>query len=1115
MKKLIGILILNAMLFAIRTNAETYYVSPSGSDNNPGTIDQPFASWQKLSSVLKAGDVGYLRGGTYRSPKPIGKGQYPVDFRNLNGTSSAHITVSAYPGEYPVLNLDNIVESVFMIGFYLGNCSYIDFKGLRITGLKQSTNPVQSLDGWRVDLCNQITFTQCEVDHMQGPGWRITQATPTSSVFTFTNCDAHHCGDPLNTGGGDYGNADGFDANGGSVTYIGCRAWWNSDDGFDTFYNDANVTYINCWSFWNGFIPGTFTDPGAQADGMGFKWGSTTSDLRTTHLRTFKNCLAFQNKGWGFDQNVSRCIAWFYNNTSYQNNYQNTSHGNAGGGWAMGYSLNPPVASVLKNNISYNEPKAVSNLDGLSDDHNTWNNLAASNSSFASLDTSGVTRLRQSDGSLPNLQFLRLSSGSNMINAGVSIANLLFAGSAPDLGAFEYGGSTPTNKPPTANAGKSQTIVLPTSLATLDGSTSSDADGVIKSYDWSQVSGPSSAVILTPGLATTNVTTLVQGVYKFELEVKDDKGASGKDTVTITVNKAADANQLPIANAGSDITITLPTDNVTLKGNGSDQDGTVSSYQWDKISGPSCTIESPSNAQTEVTDLTQGIYVLELSIKDDKGASGKDTVKITVNKSTGTNVGSNQSPVANAGSDITITLPTNNVTLKGNGSDGDGAVSSYQWDKVSGPSCTIENPSGVQTKVTNLIQGVYVFELQIKDNKGASGKDTVKVTVKKAADTNEVSNKLPVANAGPDITITMPANNSVTLRGSGSDQDGTISSYHWNEISGPPCTIVNPSQAQTVVTDLTQGVFKFVLEVSDDQNGKGRDTIELTINAADTTADTAASKYIKVNIYGGENPYTNGQWNNWDVTSSFNSSVFYYSDGTTSAVNADLSFNWSILDNGNDYGQAAMAPGIVLRYAGYTRTTRTLTIHGLSSVGKYKLELLASQNQYSDNITVFQVGQLSDSIFTYNNYTTKAILSDLSPDSQGQLTITISTPNGYNYLNGFVLTENINDGPAANKPAQKKTEAENNIEPNTQPTSLSIYPNPVSDKFSLDMNNAYTGKMKVDIINQAGAQVGSFMFNKDQQRIHVDVPAKDLITGIYFVHITIGNWSDVRKIIKL
>src|SRR6478672_5831606 len=85
--------------FATESKANTYYVSTSGSDSNPGTTGKPFASWQRLSSVLHAGDTAYIRGGTYRTPNAIGVGNYPVDWRDLNGTSSAHITVSAYPGE--------------------------------------------------------------------------------------------------------------------------------------------------------------------------------------------------------------------------------------------------------------------------------------------------------------------------------------------------------------------------------------------------------------------------------------------------------------------------------------------------------------------------------------------------------------------------------------------------------------------------------------------------------------------------------------------------------------------------------------------------------------------------------------------------------------------------------------------------------------------------------------------------------------------------------------------------------------------------------------------------------------------------------------------------------
>lgn len=410
----------------------TYYVSTSGNDSNPGTIGSPFASWAKLNSVLVAGDTAYIRGGTYQSLlSPVNTFTYLLEW-TFSGSGGAHITVRNYPGESPIFDMGNFDQiNVPRIGVHITG-TFVDFIGLRFTNMPQiAGTPQANSEGMRLELgANaQVTLTNCEWDHIQGAGCRVTQNTPTSAHVTFTNCDSHHNGDPFNGGGGVYGNADGFDANGGTVTYIGCRSWWNSDDGFDTFYNDSFVTYRNCWSFWNGYVPGTFNDPGQQADGMGFKWGSTTSDLRTTHLRTFENCLAFQNKAWGFDQNVSRCVAWFYNNTSYQNGR---------GGWATGFGISPRVNSILRNNASYLDPVTVSDMTGLTQDHNSWNGFTPTAASFLSLSTSGVDGPRQSDGSLPVLNFLHLSVSSNLINKGVDVG-LAFDGPAPDLGAYETG----------------------------------------------------------------------------------------------------------------------------------------------------------------------------------------------------------------------------------------------------------------------------------------------------------------------------------------------------------------------------------------------------------------------------------------------------------------------------------------------------------------------------------------------------------------------------------------------------------------------------------------------------------------------------------------------------
>ncbi|RTL59829.1 MAG: PKD domain-containing protein [Sphingobacteriales bacterium] len=96
----------------------------------------------------------------------------------------------------------------------------------------------------------------------------------------------------------------------------------------------------------------------------------------------------------------------------------------------------------------------------------------------------------------------------------------------------------------------------------------------------------------------------------------------------------------------------------------------------------------------------------------------------------------NQLPIANAGTDITITLPTSSVTLNGSASsDPDGSISAYQWTYVSGPTGSIiVNETSATTAVNNLSAGTYIFQLKVTDNKGASATARVQVTVFAATD---------------------------------------------------------------------------------------------------------------------------------------------------------------------------------------------------------------------------------------------------------------------------------------------------------------------------------------------------------------------------------------------
>ena len=188
------------------------------------------------------------------------------------------------------------------------------------------------------------------------------------------------------------------------------------------------------------------------------------------------------------------------------------------------------------------------------------------------------------------------------------------------------------NHPPLAVAGPDTVITLPTDSVLLNGGKSSDPDGKISAWQWTKFTGPASFTIVSATAAITTVKNLKVGAYQFELKVTDDEGASARDTVIITVDSTATSNHPPVACAGADRTITLPTDTVTLDGSCStDPDNNISSYLWTKIAGPaSVTIANANAATTQVSNLTEGIYQFELKVTDAGGLFSKDTVQVTV-----------------------------------------------------------------------------------------------------------------------------------------------------------------------------------------------------------------------------------------------------------------------------------------------------------------------------------------------------------------------------------------------------------------------------------------------------------------------------------------------------
>lgn len=381
------------------------------------------------------------------------------------------------------------------------------------------------------------------------------------------------------------------------------------------------------------------------------------------------------------------------------------------------------------------------------------------------------------------------------------------------------------NVPPIANAGPARTITLPVNSTTLNGS-GSDSDGSVASYLWEKMSGPT-AVLTGASTPTLSLTNLVQGAYTFRITVTDNDGATTSSQTTVTVLPAA-TNQAPIANAGSDFGITLPTNSADIIGSGTDADGSVTGYNWIKVGGPSATLTGTTLPTLSLTSLVAGTYIFRLTVTDNLGATASDDVTLLVS-----NV--NQVPTVVASNDEIITLPNSSTSLVAVALDPDGTIANYLWTTQSGPnSPTLTGITTNTLNASNLIAGTYIFRITVTDDDGATAFDQVNVIVQTSSNIN------PVANAGSDITIFLPTN-SVTINGSGSDSDGSISSYAWTQIAGTAATLTNSNTSTLTASGLVAGTYSFRLMVTDNVGGTGISDVNVTVNPSSTNQSPIAN----------------------------------------------------------------------------------------------------------------------------------------------------------------------------------------------------------------------------------------------------------------------------------
>jgi large repetitive protein len=882
----------------------------------------------------------------------------------------------------------------------------------------------------------------------------------------------------------------------------------------------------------------------------------------------------------------------------------------------------------------------------------------------------------------------------------------------PKISAIEILSSGSINQPPTANAGSDQAITLPTNTVTLTGS-GSDPNGSITAYNWTKVSGPAQGTIQSPNNATTNVTGLVEGTYVFRLTVTDNGSpqATGFDDVTVTVNSNTLSSVYRINAGGPQVSTSMgvfaadnyfsPTPGLTYSVSSStginnttddalfqsersspDKPGTLS-YNFPVSNGTYTVVLH--FAEIYYTGVNQRVF--DVSIEGNKVLDNFDIVAATgaftattrtfnISVSDGilniyfstlavdggvnrplisaieilSSTILNQPPTANAGTDQSITLPANSITLTGTGNDPDGSIAGYAWTKVSGPSSfTIQSPNSASTNVTGLVEGTYVFRLTVTDNGStpATGTDDVSVFVLNSTSTLEYrinaggpqlstsignfaadnyfspspgfvfstssaiantiddalyqtersstvsngtfsyavpvnngtytvvlhfaeiywtavnkrkfdvnienvkvldnydifqkagaltattetfvasvsdgvlnidfsassadggidrpkvsaieilnsssTNQRPTANAGTDQSIILPAN-SITLTGTGNDPDGSITAYAWTKFSGPTeGTIQSPNSASTNVTGLVEGTYVFRLTVTDNASTPATafDDVTVTVNSS-----TLSSVY-RINAGGPQLSTSMGVF--------AADSYFSPTPGLTYSVSSSTGIN-NTTDDALYRSERSSPdkPGTLSYNFPVSNGTYTVVLHFAeiyyTGVNQRKFDVSIEGNKVLDNFDIVAVtGAFTATTRMFNTSVT-----------DGVLTIYFSSLTADGGINRPLISA-IEIKTAAAPITRTNIFEEENIQ-------LSVFPNPSSDGiFNVKMPGDMQGVIDYRLLSVSGTTVdqGKVMNNQSSGFLRFEFGNHVMQKGLYILELKQNNKRHLLKLMKL
>ncbi|KAI1258954.1 pectin lyase fold/virulence factor [Xylariaceae sp. FL1019] len=357
--------------------AKEIYVSPTGTGT--GTSTAPYGSIQSAVDAAAAGDVIYLRAGTYSPTTNIQI--------QKSGTSTSPITLRSYGTEEVIIDGEALPGTPYGLGedlpsdergiLHIEGSDFWKFYNLELINGPYGIYAVDSSSNYYELLSTHDNYES---------GFQIQGESANNTVIYL---DSYRNRDPRKNGE----SADGFackEGSGEGNVLRNARLWDNVDDGLDLYMFASAVTLEEVYSWGNGVNRWDFTE--FEGDGNGFKLG-ITDNPPANHI--IKNCMAFSNAKKGFIDNGNPGSLTFTRNTAWNNG-------------DTGFVMRSSSSTLTSNIAAVNSASPqVSLVAGSTSSGNSWDSSTTwSNSSFKSVSPTTLTGARDADGSVHDTDFL-------------------------------------------------------------------------------------------------------------------------------------------------------------------------------------------------------------------------------------------------------------------------------------------------------------------------------------------------------------------------------------------------------------------------------------------------------------------------------------------------------------------------------------------------------------------------------------------------------------------------------------------------------------------------------------------------------------------------------------